>query len=251
MSVTRLSGNLFLSGLTADDIPLLRSHLAPMELHIGDILQRCGESIHDVIFLHSGVAVMTVPQREGSGAGIAFIGPDGFTGGFAASAAAPATCDCEILVAGQASKASVSAFRQALDLSSTLRHWAAQFDNALMAQAQQTALCNAAHSVEARICRLLLEVQDRSGDERIPLTQNSLAQLLGVRRTTVTLVAGHLEAAGAIRCCRGFMEIADRAALQGYCCECYTSLKNKATQLAPLHDRAVMAGAGRAPVQRI
>lgn len=162
------SRNLFLSGLTAEDMPLLHSQLASTELRAGDILQRWGEATDEVIFPHSGVAIMTAPLQEAASAGIALVGRDGFAGGFAAAAAAPATCTCEVLVAGQASKISASAFRYALDRSSSLRRWASLFDNALMAQTQQTALCNASHSVEARICHWLLEVQDRSGDGRIP-----------------------------------------------------------------------------------
>jgi CRP-like cAMP-binding protein len=228
MSVTLPAKNLFLCGMTADDMSLLRAHLVPMELCVGDILQRCDDMTDQVIFPQSGVVILVAPVREGTGTGIALIGRDGFAGGFAAGAAAPATCDCEVLIAGQASKMSTSAFRFALDHSPTLRRWASQFDNALMAQAQQTALCSAVHSVEARICRWLLEVQDRSGSERVPLTQATLAQLLGVRRTTVTLVAGHLETAGAISCRRGFMQIIDRAALEQRCCACYTHLKSHA-----------------------
>jgi CRP-like cAMP-binding protein len=226
MSATVALRNQFLSGLTAEDAALLRTHLTPRELRVGDMLQQCGDRTDEVVFPHSGVAILTAPLHQASGAGIALIGRDGLVGGFAAAASAPATCNCEIFIAGQASSISASAFRYALDRSPSLRQWASQFDNALMAQVQQTAVCNAAHSVEARVCRWLLEVQDRSGGERIPLTQGALAQLLGVRRTTVTLVAGHLEAARAIDCRRGFMQVVDRTALERRCCDCYASLKN-------------------------
>jgi CRP-like cAMP-binding protein len=246
MSTTLSPKNLFLSELSTEDLSLLRVHLAPAELRVGDILHRCGDRIDDVVFPHSGVAIMTASLREGAGAGIALIGREGFAGGFAASASAPATCDCEIVVSGQASKMSASAFRFALDRSPTLRRWASHFDNALMAQAQQTALCNAAHSVEARICRWLLEVQDRSGGERVPLTQGMLARLLGVRRTTITLIAGHLEAAGTVRCRRGFLQIVDRAAIEGSCCECYSHLKSNARRPASPHGSVLAVGSARA-----
>ncbi len=246
MSTTLFLRNLFLSELNAEDFSLLRGHLAPTELRAGNMLHRCGDRIEDIVFPYSGVAMMTAPLREGSGAGIALIGCEGLAGGFAASASAPATCDCEIVVSGQASRMAAPAFRYALDRSPTLRRWASQFDNALMAQAQQTALCNAAHSVEARISRWLLELQDRSGGERIPLTQGMLARLLGVRRTTVTLIAGHLEAAGAIRCRRGFMQIVDRAVLEASCCECYGHLKSNGTRLVSRRERVVAEPQARA-----
>jgi CRP-like cAMP-binding protein len=253
MSTTPLSSrNLFLSGLTAEDHSLLRANLVPAELRVGDVLHRCGDRIEEIVFPHSGAIILSAPLYQASGPGIALIGRDGFAGGFAAAASAPATCNCEILIAGQASRMSASAFRYALDRSPSLRQWASQFDNALMAQAQQTALCNAAHSVEARICRWLLEVLDRGGGERIPLTQGTLAQLLGVRRTTVTLVAGQLEAAGAIHCRRGFMQVVDRAALERRCCECYARLKDNAMRPAPPRARVLIVGTSRgAPAERI
>lgn len=95
------------------------------------------------------------------------------------------------------------------------------------------------------MCRWLLEVQDRSESERIPLTQGTFAELLGVRRTTVTLVAGQLEAAGAIDCRRGYMRVIDRAALEHCCCECYTRLKGPIHSIPP-RNQALIAGTARA-----
>jgi CRP-like cAMP-binding protein len=222
-----LSGtNAFLAGLAGEDLSLLRDHLSQKELRAGATLHRCGERIDDVLFPHSGLVIMTLPLRERPGVEVALIGSEGFVGGFAAAASAPASSDGEVLVAGQATRMPAAAFRDALDRSPTLRQKAAQFDNALIAQAQRTALCNAVHSVEARICRCLLEVQDRIGGDRVPFTQDTLARLLGVRRTTITLVAGRLEIVGTLNCRRGFMQISDRAALERYCCECYAHAKN-------------------------
>ncbi len=191
---------------------------------------------------------MRASLRDGAGTGIALIGPDGVAGGFAATASTPATCDCEVLIGGKASHVAATAFRYALDRSPTLRQSASQFDNALMAQVQQTAICNATHSVEARMCRWLLEVQDRSESERIPLTQGTFAELLGVRRTTVTLVAGQLEAAGAIDCRRGYMRVINRTTLEHFCCKCYNHLKSNPIRSVSVRDRAATAGAARVVV---
>jgi DNA-binding GntR family transcriptional regulator len=90
-----------------------------------------------------------------------------------------------------------------------------------MVQAHQTALCNAAHSVEARIARSLLEVLDRSDGVDVPLTQTTLAQMLGVQRTTINLAAGRLEAEGVINCRRGHMHVVRREELERHACECY------------------------------
>lgn len=244
MFAAQSSRNRFLSGLSLEDFSLLRSHLVLKDINAGGVLQRCGDRINEIVLPHSAVVVMRASLRDGAaGTGIALIGSDGFAGGFGATAAAPATCDCEVLIGGKAFHMSSTAFRYALDRSPALRHWASQFDNALMAQVQQTAVCNATHSVEARMSRWLIEVQDRSESERIPLTQGRFGELLGVRRTTVTLVAGQLEAAGAIDCCRGYMRVVDRAALEQRCCECYGLLKGIPIRSAPSRDQVLAAGA--------
>ena len=230
MSTQLFGKNAFLAGLSGDDFSLLRNHLSQKELRAGISLHRYGETVDDVFFPHSGVVTMTLPLQEGRGVGVAFVGFDGIVGGFAAAAMMPASCDSEVLIAGQAARLSASDFRDALGRSATLRQWTAQFDNALIAQAQRLALCNAAHSVEARICRCLLEVQDRVGGDRVSFTQDALARLLGVRRTTITLVAGRLEMAGALNCRRGFMQIVDRAVIERHCCECYAHARDYAAR---------------------
>jgi CRP-like cAMP-binding protein len=185
--------NYFLSRLSASEFELLRSHLTSCYLRVGDRLHVTGKRVDQVIFPHSGLVAMAVSLRDGFGAGMIFVGRDGIVGGFAAAAAAPATCDAEVYIAGRASQVSVPVFRRVLERNPAIRYLAARFDSAMMVQTQQTALCNAAHSAAARVCRWLLEVQDLSDDSRIPLTQSSLAQMLGVRRATVTQVAGRLE----------------------------------------------------------
>ncbi len=184
--------NAFLGQLSAIEFALLRPHLAPFELRVGDQLHYYGGAIDSVIFPHSGLIALTVPLSASAGAGVALIGREGIVGGFAATAAAPAACDAEVRVEGSAARMPASAFRYAIEQNGSLRRLAAKFDSAMLAHAQQAASCNAAHPVEARICRYLLEVQDRCGASNIPFTQATLGQLLSVRRTTVTLVAGRL-----------------------------------------------------------
>jgi CRP-like cAMP-binding protein len=174
---------------------------------------------------------MSVRLADNARAGALLVGRDGIIGGFAAAASAPAICNAEVHIAGTASRMSAAAFRYLLDQSPAIRRIAARFNAAMLAQAQQTALCNAVHPVDARLCRCLLEVQDRVDDGRVPLTQATLAQLLGVRRTTVTLMAGRLEVAGVVSCRRGAVQIVDRDELQRRSCECYAHLKNYRTEV--------------------
>jgi Mn-dependent DtxR family transcriptional regulator len=110
-----------------------------------------------------------------------------------------------------------------------------------VAQSQQNALCHAVHPVEARICRWLLAIQSRCAGDKVPLTQSTLAQMLGVRRTTVTLVAGRLEALGVIRCHRGYMQIIDQDELEHRSCECHSMLNGYVTKLLAVSTDGVPA----------
>lgn len=159
--------NLFLSRLSAADLELFGLHLNDFEMRIGDRLHRADREIQQVIFPHSGLVAMTTPLH-GRAAGAIVIGRDGIVGGLAASASAPAISDAQVRVSGYASRMPAAVFREALDCSVEMRHLAARIYSAMMMQAQQAELCNAAHHVEARICRWLLEIQDRSGDNKFP-----------------------------------------------------------------------------------
>jgi CRP-like cAMP-binding protein len=223
--------NAFLSELFPAEAAILRPHLLPLELRVGDPLHAQGDHVDDVIFPHSGLVAMTMPFRGDPGAAVVLVGRDGIVGGLAAAAAAPATCDAEVRIGGHAVRIAAAAYRHILDQNLSISRRAARFDSAMMAQAQQTALCNAAHPVEERICRWLLEIQDRSGASVVPLTQITLAQMLGVRRTTVTLVAGRLEAAGVIKCHRGSVQIIDQAELARRSCECYCRVRSYLARL--------------------
>jgi hypothetical protein len=128
-----------------------------------------------------------------------------------------------------------------MDQSAAVRRIASRYNMALMVQAHQTALCNAAHPVEARIARWLLEILDRSGGFDVPLTQSTLAQMLGVQRTTVNLAAGRLEASGVINCRRGYMQVVRREQLERHACECYRSVKDYVARLFTLPVGAVLA----------
>jgi CRP-like cAMP-binding protein len=231
MSAQPSDRNAFLAELSPADYELFRPHLTGFTLTVGERLQDLGAAVEQVVFPHGGLVALTVPLRTGGGGGAILVGRDGFVGGVGAAATAPATCDAEIYIGGRAARMSASAFRYVLDQSAAVRRFAARHAAALMVQAHQTALCNAPHPVEARISRWLLEVLDRSGGFDVPLTQSTLAQMLGVQRTTVNLAAGRLEAAGLINCRRGYIQIARREQLERHACECYRSVKAYVSRL--------------------
>jgi CRP-like cAMP-binding protein len=118
-------------------------------------------------------------------------------------------------------------FRAATDTSRHLRQFVLRSSELLLAQVQQTAACNALHSAERRLCRWILQVRDRIDNDTIHLTQDFLAQMLAVRRPTVTLIAQGLQNAGLIGYRRGRIEILDREGLERQACECASALRIK------------------------
>jgi hypothetical protein len=158
-----------------------------------------------------------------------------------------------VRVAGIASQISASRFHATFGQSSAIKHAVQTHTRAVLLQLQHVAACNALHPVEARMARWLLHIHDRIDDNAIPLTQEALSELLGVRRTTVTLVVRRLRSSGAVRSARrGLVEI-DRPRLEEAACECYEVMRREFEQIFPL-DRAKpriqAAPAGKTPGDR-
>ena len=106
-----------------------------------------------------------------------------------------------------------------------------RYNEVLLAQVQVTAACNALHSVDARLARWILQTRDRFNENAIPLTHELLSEMLGVRRSSISDVAGKLQAAGLIRYTRGMIEIVDRRALEDAACECYAAIHENTAQI--------------------
>jgi CRP-like cAMP-binding protein len=132
---------------------------------------------------------------------------------------------------GTAAWISGAQFHAAANQSQAIRDLIVRYNDLLLAQVQQSVACNALHALEARLCRWLLQTHDYIDGDAIPLTQEFLGQMLGVRRTTVTLAARLLQSAGLIRYRRGLIHIVDRAALEEIACECYAVVKHNADRV--------------------
>jgi CRP-like cAMP-binding protein len=122
------------------------------------------------------------------------------------------------------SKISAAHFRKAVKQSDAIRDMCIQYNEVLLSQARVTAACNALHVIEARFCRWLLQTADRAGSNKVTLTQEFLAEMLGVRRSSVTEVASKIQGTGVINYSRGVINILDRPALEKMSCECYQTL---------------------------
>jgi CRP-like cAMP-binding protein len=218
-------GNRFLSSLAAEDFELIRPHLRVAELPREHILLRTGDILEQVYFPHSGVLSLVLPLSKGETIEIALIGRDSTLGAFAALGEAVSLSDVFVLITGIASIMDVDRLRAATEMSSRLRTTLVKHQQALFVQAQQTAGCNASHSVEARVARWLLRARDLAGSDRLDLTQELMAQMIGARRNSVSIVAHTLQQSNFIRYSRGHIDIVDPIALARSCCECYEAVR--------------------------
>jgi CRP-like cAMP-binding protein len=219
------SSNVVLASLSADDFEAIRPHLRTVELSPERPLIRLGEPITQVYLPHSGVVSFIVELAAGERVEVAMVGRDSVVGASAALGILVGVTDAVVLLPGTASVIDVDRFRAAVERSAALRTTLVRHGQALFVQAQQTAGCNASHSVEARLARWLLRVRDLSGSNHFTLTQELMAQMIGARRNSVSIVANTLQQARYIRYSRGHVEILDLDGLTGLACECYGAVK--------------------------
>ena len=217
--------NLLLRMLEAADFELLRPYLVTIELVRQTVLSEAGLALRQVYFPHDGTVSITVGLTEGQTIEVAMLGRDSIVGGGAALADGIAASDAIVLFSGTASAIEIPAFRNVAAASRPFRSLVIRHEQALLARAQQSLLCNTLHPVEARLARWLLRARDLSDTETLPLTQETLAQMMGVRRNAVSLVAHALQRAGIIRYSRGQIEITDLHALEATSCECHSIVK--------------------------
>lgn len=234
--------NSFLSALPhADYRDLVHPHLSRLKLRAGQYLHHTGQSPERVIFPHSGVVALTLTEPwhfathiDSDGVVAALLGREAIIGAVAAAAAVPATCNAKVLVSGNASDMSAATFRSLVNSNDSIRSLAAQFISALTAHLEGMAYCHAKHSVEARLCRLLCEICNQSGQKKVFLVQDSLARMLGVRRTTINQVLRNLIAAGLLKSRRGSLEIVNQDELGQRRCSC--GLETNGYPIAPALD---------------
>jgi CRP-like cAMP-binding protein len=231
------SGNHLLHTLPAAEFEALRPYLRSLELVREAVLLEAGSPLTHVVLPQTGIIAMMVRLSEGQTVEVAMIGRDSIAGASAALADGPALMDAVVVVPGTASVIEIADFREAANRSSAFRNLLARHEQALFAQAQQSAACNASHPVEARLSRLLLRARDLCDGERLPLTQELLAQMIGVRRNAVSIVAHALQQAGVISYSRGHIEITDIDGLRKTSCECYRAVKLQSDWLLGTADR--------------
>ncbi len=226
--------NLLLAALPAGDFALLAPHLKPVTLVQGTVLQEQGDAIDEVYFPHDGIISLLAVMRQGEAIELATIGLEGAVGSLSGHGQRRSHTRAVVQVPGVGMRISAQRFRQAAQESEAVRQSIVRYGEILLIQVQQTAACNALHAVEARLSRWLLQARDRLSSNTIQLTQEFLSQMLGVRRTTVTVVANMLQQAGLIRYHRGQIEIVNRPGLEARACECYEAIRLQIDQAVPV-----------------
>ena len=183
-----------------------------------------GEEFDQVYFPHKGMLSLLVVLKDGKAIETATVGREGVVGAMAGFGLYRSLVRVIAQLPMAMSQISATKFRQAAANSDAIRMMAIRYNDVLLSQARITAACNAVHVVEARFCRWLLQSADRAESDTLTLTQELIAEMLGVRRTSVTEVATKIQDTGAIHYSRGVIKILDRAALEEMSCECYQTL---------------------------
>jgi len=194
-------------------------------------LVEAGEALTHVYLPHSGIISIVVSLSQGQAVEVAMVGRDGIVGASEALCDAISLTDAVVLCPGTASMITVANLKAIADQSVAWRQLLVRHEQVLLAQAQQSAACNAAHSVEERLSRWLLRARDLWDGETLPMTQELLARMIGVQRNAVSIVAHTLQQAGVLSYSRGQIEILDVDALRATACECYHAVHAKQAHL--------------------
>jgi DNA-binding transcriptional regulator YhcF (GntR family) len=220
------AGNRLLSTFSPEARALIEPFGTLVQLETGAVVAERGDEVQAALFpIGPTMISMTVELSGGRGVEVALIGLRGAVGGIISCGQAPAFARATVLFGGPAFRVPMQALEDAKRRSTFIGNLFCRFSDYLLAQVMQSVACNAFHSIPERAARWLLHAQDRTGD-RIELTQQALAGLLGVQRTTVNAVIQTLEQEGLIESGRGVIRVSDRAGLMGRSCECYERLED-------------------------
>ncbi len=218
---------------------LVRQRLLPSlelcALPLGQVLYESGEPIHHVYFPIDCIVSLLYVTIEGNSAEISVIGNDGVVGIASFMGATSSHTRAVVQSAGSGYRLATPAVMVEFDRHTELMEVVLRYTQALMTQMAQTAVCNRHHSLEQQLCRWLLLSLDRLSSHELVMTQELIANMLGVRREGVTEAAGRLQRSGLIEYSRGHIRVLDRPGLEQLSCECYRVVKNETDRLLSVH----------------
>jgi CRP-like cAMP-binding protein len=214
-------GNRFLAALPAEVLTALAHDMRDATLAQGTVVFEAGAPITRIYFPQTGMISLLVVTRNGGMLETSNIGREGAAGLQRGLGARKSFTRATVQIAGTFSTVDAAPLQRIVDRSAPFRELISEYTERLWAESQQVAACNASHDASSRLCRRLLQCADRVDDDVLPVTQEFLARVLGVRRTTLTELAQALQERGAIHYCRGKVRIVDRVLLEASACECY------------------------------
>lgn len=219
--------NQFLSAINSEDLQTLAPHLKFVQMKQGDVLYSENERIRSVYFPFDSIVSLVVTLRNGQTIDIAMVGRDGVVGATSALDGNIAINKAVIQIGGRGATCDPTRIKDLARKSSAFMSLVIRHEQAVYAQAQQSAACNIAHFIEARLSRWLLRARDLAGHDELPFTHEYLSDMLGVNRTSVSPAANILQQAGLIKYSRGKIQILDVEGLRSCACECYNTISKR------------------------
>jgi CRP-like cAMP-binding protein len=226
--------NQLLAALPAADWARWQPHLEPVTLAYGQVLFESGATPASVVFPTTAVVSLSTMTRDGASAEFAVVGNEGVVGISLFMGGNAMTGRALVQSAGQGWRLAAPLVHAAVERGGAVLHLLLRYTQSLIVQTAQTAACNRHHSIAQQVSRRLLMALDRAQSDELAMTQEAVANLLGVRREGVTAAAQKLQEHGLIRYRRGHIEVLDRQRLEHHTCECYAVAKKEYRRLLPM-----------------
>jgi CRP-like cAMP-binding protein len=225
--------NHLLRALPAPEAERLLPHLEFVPMPLGNVLYESGSQLRYVYFPTTSIISLLYVMEDGASAEIAVVGNEGMVGVALFMGGETTPSRAVVQSAGHAYRLKGQTLKEEFRRAAGLQHLLLRYTQALLTQMAQTAVCNRHHSVDQQLCRWLLLSLDRLPTNKLTMTQELIANMLGVRREGVTEAAGKLQTAGLINYSRGHITVLDRPRLEAQACECYGVVKKEFDRLLP------------------
>jgi CRP-like cAMP-binding protein len=225
--------NHLLRALPAAESERLFAHIELVPMALGDVLYESGSELRHVFFPTTAIVSLLYVMQDGASAEIAVVGNEGMVGVALFMGGETTPSRAVVQSAGHAYRLKGQFLKDEFRLGAALQHLLLRYTQALLTQMAQTAVCNRHHSVDQQLCRWLLLSLDRLPTNKLSMTQELIANMLGVRREGVTEAAGKLQTIGLIEYSRGNITVLDRPRLEAQACECYEVVKKEFDRLLP------------------
>jgi CRP-like cAMP-binding protein len=234
--------NRLLAALPESEFQLLLPHLEPIAMPLGQVMYESGGTMDHAYFPTTSIVSLLYVMGSGASAEISVVGNEGLVGISLFMGGGSTPSRAVVQSAGQGYRLKSAIVKEQFNRSGALMHLFLRFTQALITQMSQTAACNRHHSLDQQLCRWLLLSLDRLPGPNLLMTQELIANMLGVRREGVTEAAGKLQRAGLMRYTRGKIDVLDRPGVEERCCECYKVVKDEYDRLLPASKATAMPG---------